>query len=222
MQVDLATLQHFATDPMFLVAGVAALIGLTLHYLYGGFIEENHRKINWFRRLLLPHFTFIISRTDSTLEDIDLSKLYVETKVTEEEHAFDIDDSVSLEEIDQVFLDKGFRPEVILTSLASDPEGQKEQGNWVLTAPQKNRDVSFRGTRIYEAVQLLISTWQLHVRLYHDEDSGVYSVYAHYEYNPYCPLYSQKHFNAEGMNKSLGTAMAEQMLAGEFETEGSA
>lgn len=222
MQVDLTAFQMVSSDPMFLLAAAAAVIGITLHYLYGGFIEENHRKIIWFRRLLLPHFTFFLRQTDSSIEDVDLSRLYVETVVTDEEYVFAIDDSWSLDEISDVFLEKKFRPEALLASLASDMEGRKEVGNWVLTAPRKDRNVSVRGSRLYEVVQLLTAKWQLHVRLFHDEEKGVYSVYAHYEYNPYCPLYAMKHFEAEGMNKKLGVEMAHEMLSEEFELEAEA
>lgn len=217
MQVDLTAFQFLAENPLLWATAFASIFGLVVHYLYGGFIEKNYRKITWFRRLLLPHFSFILRKTDANFEKVDLSKLYVETSVSEEEKAFSVDASkIGIEDIDEVFLNKNFRPEVLLSSLASDPDGRKEVGNWVLTAPNKSRSFFPANSRIYEVFQMLTAKWQLHVRVYYNEKEDKYTFYAHYEYNPYCPLYSKKHFNSKGMDKSLGVQMAINKLSGDF------
>lgn len=202
-------LEAIPQNPLFWACAVVAVFGLVTHYLYSGWINENYRSIKWFRRMFLPHLTPLLEDLDEDTE-ADLSKLYVETSVGESEHTFDINIPESqnyegvLYEIEEKLKSKHFRPEVLLTSVASNPDGKYEVGNWVLTAPEKNHsDVPAYGV-LSDVFKLLVSEWQLHVRIYWNEEERKLEFYAHYEKNPYSPIHSEDHFNAVGMDHSKG------------------
>ena len=203
-------------DPLFVVAGIAALMGLALYYGYSGFINKNYTQIKWFRRLFLPHVTRAINQLDEQYDDIDMQGVYVETNVREREHVFDLhlDESDTMTEgvkkVGDELISQHFRPEVILASLGRDPENQGEVGNFVLTAPEKNHtDVPVMG-RLYDIFVMFTSKYQLHVRIYYDENKHRLRFYAHHELNPYNPLYAKKHLQAKDFNTQKGVRMFEQ------------
>jgi hypothetical protein len=200
-------------DPLFVVAALASFLGILLYYTYGGFINENYTRIKWFRRLFLPHITRAIKNIDKQYENVDMSGLYVETNVRDREHVFDLylDEETTKEQglnsVGGELISNHFRPEVILASLATNPEGEAEDGNFVLTAPSRNHtDVSVFG-RIYDIMVMFISKYQLHVRIYYDEDKHKLEFYAHHEMNPYNPLYAERHFEAKEFNVDKGVEM---------------
>lgn len=200
-------------SPVFWAAAAAAVIALMLHYLYGGWLERNYRHIKWLRRLILPHISYYLRSTDNDLDDVDLSQLYVETGVRESEHAMDMpideyeDEWDALDDVEKYLKKHYWRPEVILTSLADDPEGRYEIANWVLTAPEKSRKDSLALGRLRELLIMLTAERQLHLRIYYNEEEEKLQFYAHEEYNPYNPLYSKKHFNGVDMNHKGGRQM---------------
>jgi len=204
--------EQFAQSPFFWVCAVASLFGLTVWYLYGGFIEENYTKIKWFRRLLLPHLSPVLQNIDDSTEDIDLSRLYVETPIYDEELALEVD--VPSEDYDDVmdslgdfFLESGFRPEVLLASLGN-REGE-EVGNWVLTAPERNHtDMTFVN-RFHEILLMATAKRQLHVRIFYEEQEEKLGFYVHWEYNAYSPLYAKRHFNGKDVSISKAKALFE-------------
>lgn len=205
--------QLLATDPFFVVTAIVSLVGLSLYYLYGGFIEENHAQIKWFRRLFLPHVTKLLHDIDEQNEDIDLDGLYVETNIHQREHVFDLylDERVhregGIEMVSEELIKNHFRPEVILASLGNNPQDKAELGNFVLTAPMNNHpDVPVMG-RLYDIFVMLVSKYQLHVRIYYDEDKHRLRFYAHHELNPYNPRYAKKHLQGEEMDIPLGVEM---------------
>lgn len=218
-------MQEFASElalsnPMFIASGVASLIGLTLWFLYRGFITENFTRIQWLRRLLFPHLSLFLRKADKNAEGYDLSKLYVETVVTKPEHAFDLylpedkTEDTATQEIGEYLISEGFRPEVILTSLAEHPKEFPEMGNFVLTAPRKTHP-SVPGYGIfYELFHMLISKRQLHVRFYHNTNSHSFEFFVHEEYNPYNPLYAKRHFDSEEFSPEDGVE-----LIAEYEDE---
>lgn len=212
-------LEDMVSNPLFYAATIASLFGLALHYLYyEGFIEENYREAKWFRRLFLPHITFLLHELDSEFDDYDLSKMYVETTVSESEHVLDIDISDAdkeevLDGIESHLLASHYRPEVILSSLASTPDGYKEIGNWVLTAPEKNHtDLPAMGI-LHDALLMIGSKWQLHVRIFHNEEREMIEFYTHYEKNPYNPFHAPDHFKANGLDAERGKKLFRRKLA---------
>lgn len=195
-------------DPMFWVAALASVVGLTLYYLYSGYINKNYRHLKWLRRLFLPHVTRIIRKIDKSNEDIHLGGLYVESFSPKKYRVFDLylsEDTTkeeAIECVDQKLLSNHFRPEIILASLASNNEGNVELGNFVLTAPErKHPDVKGFG-KLYDIAMMFAAKHQLHVRYYYDEDKHRLRFYAHYESNPYNPFISYQHYEGDGMRKA--------------------
>lgn len=206
-------IEHPPQDPLFWACFVASLIGLAAWNLYGRFIYENYSRIKWFRRLFLPWITPFLENVDEELDEVDLSRLYVETDVSEDEKVLEVDiphedHDIVMESLGEFFMDNYFRPEVLLASLASDDEGKKEEGNWVLTAPSKKHT----GMRLHELAIMLISKWQLHVRIFYNEEDETLSFYAHHEYNPYNPLLAKRHFNGDDVDVGLGKEMFRDYL----------
>lgn len=200
-------------DPLFVVAGIASLVGLGLYYGYSGFINENYTRIKWFRRLFLPHVTRAVEQFDEEYEYIDMDDVDVETNIRDREHVFDLylDESKSKEHsisnIGDELISQHFRPEVILASLGRDPEDRGEVGNFVLTAPIKNHtDVPVMG-RLYDIFVMFTSKYQLHVRIYYDEDKHRLRFYAHHELNAYNPLYAKRHLEGVEFDAELGVEM---------------
>lgn len=213
--LEQATETLLATEPLFIVAGIAALIGITALYLYGGFIENNYTKIKWFRRLFLPHLSALLRNVDEQYKEFDISDVHkkIETRSSEKENVFDL---YLLEEdtpeevtkaIGEKLIDNHFRPEVILASLGRDSDGEAEIGNFVLTSPEKNHPDSSGISRLYDIATLFTAKYQLHVRIFYDEDSHKLQFYAHHELNPYNPLYAKKHLNGEGLDSQKGVRM---------------
>lgn len=201
-------------DPLFVVAAVASLFALSMYYMYGGFIYENYGKIKWFRRLFLPHVTRIIGLMDERYDQVDLSDLEkVETNIREREHVFDLylDEAqtkeTALKAVGYELISQHFRPEVILSSLGTDPDGDGEDGNFVLTAPSRSHsDVPVLG-RIYDILIMFLSKYQLHVRIYYDEDKHRLRFYAHHELNPYNPFFAKDHLEAKEFDVDKGVEM---------------
>jgi hypothetical protein len=188
-------------------------VALISYYLYRGFIHENYQRIKWFRRLFLPHITLLLRQVDDQRKDVDLSKLYVETEAQPEEEVFDLRLSEDVTRGDAVnnigdyLISEKFRPEVILASLAKHPEGYPEVGNFVLTGPQKRHDTLVGYGIFQEIFRMFTSKYQLHVRLYYDQDKHRILFHAHHELNPYNPLYAKKHFNSVQFNIRRGVEM---------------
>lgn len=201
------------TDPLFFAAALASLIGISIYWLYGGFIDQNYNKIKWFRRLLLPHVTRAIRTIDEENKEYDLSCLYVETKALDREHVFDlyIDEDESKEQalsnVGDELISHHFRPEVILASLAENSDGNAEDGNFVLTAPTSNHPNSTGIGRLYDIIVMLTSKYQLHVRIFHDADKHRLRFYAHHELNPYNPFFALDHFEAKEFDTETGVRM---------------
>lgn len=212
-------LETLPSDPLFWGAAIVAIFGVVVHYLYSGFIQRNYRKIKWFRRLFLPHITKALRHMDEELDDHDLSRLYVETSVSESEHVLDVEVPNKLEaamvlgEIErEVFLDNNFRPEVLLASLASNPGGYLEMGNWVKTAPEKKHpSTPFLG-KLYEVVLLILAEWQLHIRIYYDEEQNLLRFYVHHEKNAYSPFHAQDHYDGDGIDVKKGRSLFKDYL----------
>jgi len=201
------------TNPLFVASALASLVGLTLYYLYRGFIHENYQRIKWFRRLFLPHITLLLRNVDKNNKRVDLSRLYVETEAQPEEEVFDLrlsEDNTRQEAVDKIgdyLISENFRPEVILASLAKHPEGYPEVGNFVLTAPEKNHD-TIAGYGVFKEIfKMFTSKYQLHIRLYYDENKHRILFHAHHELNPYNPLYAKKHFNSVEFNMKKGVKL---------------
>lgn len=198
-------------DPLLIASMAASLVGLFLWYLYRGFIHNNYRRIQWFRRFFLPHVTLLLREISKRREDIDLNDVYVESKAYPGEQVFDLrlagEESweKKVEEIgDYLIKDEHFRPEVILTSLAKHPEGYPEVGNFVLTAPNKNRS-SFGRYGVFKEIMIMFtSKYQLHLRLYYDENKHRILFHTHHEMNPYNPLYAKKHLKGKELNYGRG------------------
>ena len=208
-------------EPLFHIAGFASIVGIVLIYLFRGFINEKHTRVKWFRRLLFPHLSTLIERAQDETDDERVDKLYVETEVSNEERVLDIqvdEDEMKyiLGYIETTLKEIGFRPEVILASLASTDEGYYEVGNWVFTAPEKKHpDVPVLGD-LYEIAVLLVAKWQLHVRIFYNEEEGKLEMYAHYEKNPYSYLHAKDHFLGEGLDMEKGRELFRSYLP-EFE-----
>lgn len=214
------------SEPLLFASMAASLVGLILWYLYRGFIVENYTRIKWFRRILLPHISLFLRHADKKADGWDLSKLYVETSVSEREHAFDIqlnetnDSHKKLKEVGDILISERFRPEVILTSLAEHPDELEEKGNFVLTAPNKSHPKIPGYGIFYEIFVMLTSKYQLHVRYYYDQETNKIRFYCHYELNAYNPLYSKKHFKGEDVDVALGVEMMKQWYSSEFSKVG--
>lgn len=200
-------------EPLLIATCITSVVGLVTYHLYGGFIRENYMQIKWFRRLFLPHVTRLMNKIDEENEDIDLDGVYVESELVDAEHVFDLylDESDNMQnvrrEVGETLIDNHFRPEVLLASLATNPQGEIEVGNFVLTAPQKNHsDVSGYG-RLYDIFTMFVSKYQLHVRIFYDRDKHRLRFYAHHELNPYNPIYSKRHLEGEEMNYTKGVSM---------------
>lgn len=202
-----------AQEPMFFVAALASVVGMTLFWLYGGFLEQNYTKIKWFRRLFLPHISHLIARIDNEYEEVDLDHIYTETTVYDDEFVFDLylPEEVTKEEahrqIGDELIENHFRPEVLLASLASTQGGNPELGNFVLTAPEKNHPDTTGFGRLYDLFVMFVSKWQLHTRYYYVSDKHKISFYAHKELNPYNPLYALAHLRAEDFRQEEGVEM---------------
>jgi hypothetical protein len=207
-------------NPLFVASALASLVGISLYYLYRGFINENYQKIKWFRRLLLPHITIALRHLDEEYEEYDLSKLYVETESNKSEYVFSLKPykTEAPQTLGKRLISNGFRPEVILTSLAKHPEGYPEVGNYVLSGPEKNHGSHGHGVW-RELFNMFLSKWQLHVRYYFNEEDNEYLFYAHKEYNPYNPLYAAKHLRGEKIDVEEGGKLLLQ-YTDEFETFG--
>ena len=201
-------------NPLLIASVVASLLGASLYYLFRGFILQDYQRIKWFRRLLLPHISLILRQVDKNNKSVDLSKLYVTTGVLEQkEHIGDLylDEDVKRDEgvkqVGSYLIDNKFRPEVILTSLAEHEKDLPEMGNFVLTAPNKKRDV-LPGYGVFtEIFRMLTSKYQLHVRIYYDKEKHRLRFYGHHELNPYNPFYAKGHFNSENFNARLGVEL---------------
>jgi hypothetical protein len=210
MEVAIEIIQ---ANPLFVASALASLVGLTLYYLYRGFIHENYQRIEWFRRLFLPHITLLLRNVDENNKRVDLSRLYVETEAQPEEEVFDLrlsEDDTREEAVGKIgdyLISEKFRPEVILASLAKHPEGHPEVGNFVLTAPDKNHDALVGYGVFKEIYRMLTSKYQLHLRLYYDEDKHRILFHAHHELNPYNPIYAKKHFNSVEFNMKKGVKL---------------
>jgi hypothetical protein len=209
-------------DPMFYASAVASLIGLTLWYLYRGFIVENYQRLKWLRRILFPHLSILLRVADDKTE-VDLGKLYVTTKI----HDYEFVDEVQLpkdtieeeanETVKDYLMSQSFRPELILSSIAEHPKGYPEVGNFVLTAPEKNHPSVPAYGIFYELFHMLISKYQLHVRYYYNEDDNSYEFYAHKELNPYNPLYAKGHFNSEDFDAEEGVQLTQENYMGDIQ-----
>ena len=203
------------TDVLFIVAAIASIIGIGIYYLYGGFLTQNYKKIKWFRRLFLPHVSKIIKDYDESNEDVDLSQLSkTETTTLDSEHVFDLHlkehytKETANKLIGNELIENHFRPEVILASVGRQETSEElELGNFVLTAPEKNHPDTTALGRLYDIVLLFTSKYQLHVRYFYDEEKHRIRFYAHYELNPYNPLYAKKHLEAEKFNVEKGVEM---------------
>jgi len=202
------------TDPLFIAASIASLLGLGLYFGYRGFIHENYQRIKWFRRLFLPHITLLLRKGDKKLDGVDLSRLYVETNARPEEEVFDLrlreEDRMNgvVEAVGSYLIkEENFRPEVILTSNANHSEGYPEVGNFVLTAPEKSHDYFARYGVFREIFRMFTSKYQLHVRLYYDQDKHRILFHAHHELNPYNLIYAKKHFNGVQFNIRRGVEL---------------
>jgi len=211
-------LETLPQNPIFWVCSLAAILGVVTHYLYSGWINQNYRSIKWFRRMFLPHLTPLLEDLDDNTES-DLSKLYVETGVGESEHTFDISIpeaevyESTLYEVEEQLRQKHFRPEVLLASVASNPDGKYEVSNWVLTAPEKTHsDVAGCGV-LSDVFKMLFSEWQLHVRVYWNEQERKLEFYSHYEKNPYSPLYAKDHFDGIGVDHAKGRKLLLKKLS---------
>jgi hypothetical protein len=198
-------------NPLLIASVAASLSGAVVYFLYKGFITQNYQRIKWFRRLLLPHISLILRQVDKNNKDVDLSKLYVQTEILEDkEHIGDLylgegdkrDEVVG--QVGDYLIESRFRPEVILTPLAEHEDDLPEVGNFVLTAPNRNRDV-LPGYGVFtEIFRMLTSKYQLHIRMYYDKEKHRLRFYGHYELNPYNPLYAKKHFNSVDYDSRLG------------------
>lgn len=203
------------TDPLFIVAGIASFIGIGIYYLYGGFLTENYTQVKWFRRLFLPHVSNLVKAYDERNKNIDLSQLSkTETKTLDSEHVFDLHlkDQYTKETANKLIGDEliknHFRPELILASVGRQESSEElEFGNFVLTAPEKNHPDTTGLGRLYDIIVLFTSKYQLHVRYFYDEEKHRIRFYAHYELNPYNPLYAKKHLEAEGFDVEKGVNM---------------
>lgn len=214
-------------NPLLVASVIASIVGVTIYYLYRGFILQNYQRIKWFRRLLLPHISLILRQVDKRNKDVDLSKLYVTTDVLEgREHIGDLyleegekQDEV-VEDVGSYLIENKFRPEVILTSVAEHEDDIPEVGNFVLTAPMKTRDV-LPGYGVFtEVFRMLTSKYQLHVRMYYDKEKHRLRFYGHHELNPYNPLFAKGHFNSEDFDSSLGVSMFRRDYFGDLEKFG--
>ena len=203
------------TDVLFIVAAIASIIGIGIYYLYGGFLTQNYKKIKWFRRLFLPHVSKIIKDYDESNKDVDLSQLSkTETTTLDSEHVFDLHlkehytKETANKLIGNELIENHFRPEVILASVGRQETSEElELGNFVLTAPEKNHPDTTGLGKLYDIVLLFTSKYQLHVRYFYDEEKHRIRFYAHYELNPYNPLYAKKHLEAEKFNVEKGVEM---------------
>ena len=203
------------TDVLFIVAAIASIIGIGIYYLYGGFLTQNYKKIKWFRRLFLPHVSKIIKDYDESNENVDLSQLSkTETTTLDSEHVFDLHlkedytKETANKLIGNELIENHFRPEVILASVGRQQTSEElEIGNFVLTAPEKNHPDTIGLGKLYDIVLLFTSKYQLHVRYFYDEEKHRIRFYAHYELNPYNPLYAKKHLKAEKFNVEKGVEM---------------
>lgn len=215
-----------ASDPLMFAAGLASLVGLFMYWSYGGFINENYQRIKWFRRLFLPHITRLLHKIDEENENIDLDGAYVETQILESEHAFDLylressrDYLIPLTGVSETLIDNHFRPEVILASLGTSPEGYVEVGNFALTAPEKKK-VDMTGiARLNDIITMFVSRYQLHVRIFFDPEKHRLRFYAHHEYNPYNPFHAKDHLEAKKFNPRKGVKMFKE-YADELERYG--
>ena len=204
------------SDPLFFASAAASIVGLLLWYLYRGFIVNNYTRIKWFRRLFFPHVSVLLRIADRRKENIDLSRLYVETETREDEYAFTLyldesdDEHDVIESIGGYLIDNKFRPEVLLTSLANHPEGYPEVGNFVLSGPEKSHP-SLVGYGVFtEIIRMLLSKWQLHLRIYYDSDKHRLLFYVHREYNAYNPLYAKKHLDGKHVSGKEGVELFKQ------------
>lgn len=208
---------------LFYVAAFASVVGLVIYYLYyRGFIQDNYRHVKWFRRLVAPHLSVLLRRADKETPDTDLSRLYVETELSEEECVYSLsveaenkDDT--LDKIEDVLSSLHLRPEVVLTSVASDEEGNYAIANWVLTGPSKSKS-DVRGVGVlYEILHLLVSKWQLHLRIVYKD--GLLKFYVHKEYNPYNPLFAKKHFVGKDIDIEEAKTYFRENIQKEIEEE---
>lgn len=201
------------SNPLFVAGALASFVGLFIYWSYGGFINENYRRIKWFRRLFLPHITALLHIIDEENEDIDLEGVYVETDVLDKEHAFDLYLREGthylgpLKGVTSTLIDNHFRPEVILASLGTNSTGNQEVGNFVLTAPEKAHPDATGLGRLYDIIKMFTSKYQLHVRIFYDEDKHRLRFYAHHELNPYNPLYAKRHLEAEEFDEYKGVRL---------------
>ncbi len=204
-----------STDPIFIAAALASLIGISLYYLYGGLLNENYTKIKWFRTLFLPHVSNLVKEIDERNEDIDISSLSkTETTTLDREHVFDLylkeeyDENEVSRKIGKELIRNHFRPEVILASVARQESSRElEMGNFVLTAPEKTHPDTIGLGRMYDLFVLFTSKYQLHVRYFYDKDSHKIRFYAHHELNPYNPLFAKDHLEAEEFDVEKGVGM---------------
>lgn len=212
-------------DPLFYGAALAAVIALTLHYMYyQTFIRENYRHIKWFRRLLLPHVSYMLRRVDEDVKNVDLSRLYVESPLRDSEHIMnfewpdDKDYEYVLDNVEPVYFEKGLRPEVILASIKGGTE-HEEVSNFILTGPGRRRTNKSVARSLYDIFLMLTSKYQLHPRLLLDEDEGVLKVGVHHELNPYNPLYSLRHLEGDEFSPHKGKDMFLEIFWEKFDEE---
>lgn len=207
---------ELTSNPLLVAAAIASFIGLFIYWSYGGFINENYRRIKWFRRLFLPHVTRILKVIDDQNENTDFDGVYVKTDILSQEHAFDLfleEEKTKDEVIDDVgneLLKHNFRPEVILASLGTNPAGRNEIGNFVLTAPEKEHFNAIGIGRVYEIIMMFMSKHQLHIRIFYDPEKHRLRFYAHYELNPYNPFVAKRHLQGKSINFRKGVDMARE------------
>lgn len=215
-------IESLPTDPMVYVAGFAALFGALIYLLYyDGYIRENYRSVKWLRRMVFPHVARGLHKLDEMTGEDRLSHLYVMVNAPESQHILNIDTAgksldKSLNDIGQAYKKMHFRPEVILAGLAENDDGRKEVGNFILTAPSKNHPNAWGASIVYDVLVMLFTKYQLHIRLFHNEQKECIEVYAHYELNPYNPRYSRGHYEGDEYSTEKGKEMMVDMLD-EFE-----
>lgn len=200
-------------DWLFYVAGFAGLFALLVHYLYyESFIKENYDKLKWFRRMVLPHISFLLRQIGEQTGNDQFSRLYVETPIRDGEKAitFEVPENTHheyvVDKVQSVLTDAHYRREVLLASLKQG-DNEMEVGNYVLTGPNRWRPENRAMNPLYSVFLMLTSKYQLHVRLiYNTEEDNVYLL-AHHEYNPYNPIFAKSHLEGKEFNVNKGVNM---------------
>lgn len=194
-------LEVVLSDPLLIATVAASLFGIVIYTLYyDSVIRGNYSRIKWVRRTIAPHISYHLKNEEG---------LYVETEVADSGKVLDLEVPEGevedvLSSIEDILKSQGFRPEVILASVGTTEDGYREIGNWVLTGPERKRTSEEFFFIPREVVRLVTSTWQLHLRIFYDEDDERLEFYVHYEYNPYCPPFAKKHFKGVGMDIEKG------------------